>query len=105
MGPPSRTPRSLALSGAKGVLQALFGERAAPRSPGSCAHERGYVNDIGTNGAKAAKLPQAAVAYQDSPKNGQQCDNCGVFIAPNSCKTVTGVVSPTGWCKIWVKKA
>jgi len=60
---------------------------------------------VGTNGAKAAKLPQAAVAYQDSPKNGQQCDNCGVFIAPNSCKTVTGVVSPTGWCKIWVKKA
>jgi hypothetical protein len=60
---------------------------------------------IGASGAKAAVLPQAAVAYQDSPKNGQQCDGCGLFIAPNSCKSVAGVISPTGWCKIWVKKA
>jgi hypothetical protein len=57
--------------------------------------------------AYAAKFPQSspAVAYQGSPKDGRQCDGCSLFQAPSSCQVVDGTVSPTGWCKLWVKKA
>lgn len=58
-----------------------------------------------STGAKAGKMAQTAVAYQDTPKDGKQCDGCNLFVAPNSCKTVDGTISPTGWCRIWVKKA
>jgi hypothetical protein len=60
---------------------------------------------LGATAAKAAGLPQSAVAYQASPKDGHQCDGCSFFIAPNACKSVSGAISPTGWCKLWVKKA
>jgi len=53
----------------------------------------------------AAKMSQPSVAYQDSPKGDQQCSNCSLFQAPNSCTLVDGNISPTGWCKFWVKKA
>jgi hypothetical protein len=56
-------------------------------------------------GAKAAKMAQAAVRYQTSPKDGKQCSGCNLFIAPNTCKTVDGTISPSGWCALWVKKA
>jgi len=52
---------------------------------------------------EAATLPQSAVAYQDSPKDGKQCDGCKLFVAPSSCKSVSGTISPKGWCKLWVK--
>ena len=51
-----------------------------------------------------AKMSQAAVAYQDSPKSDRSCAGCNLFVAPSSCKTVDGTISPNGWCKIWVKK-
>ena len=60
---------------------------------------------MGVSGANAAGLPQTAVSYQDSPKDGKQCDGCTLFVAPDSCKSVAGTISPTGWCKLWVKKA
>jgi len=60
---------------------------------------------MGASGAKAAGLPPTAVAYQATPKDGKQCDGCNLFVAPNACKTVAGEISPTGWCKLWVKKA
>ena len=53
----------------------------------------------------AASMSPTAVGYQDSPKDGRECDGCNLFIAPNACKTVKGDISPKGWCKIWVKKA
>jgi len=28
-----------------------------------------------------------------------------LFVAPNACKSVAGEIAPTGWCKLWVKKA
>jgi len=58
-----------------------------------------------TAGSANAGLPQTAVSYQSTPKNGQQCDGCNIFVPPNACKTVTGTIAPTGWCKLWVKKA
>jgi hypothetical protein len=59
---------------------------------------------LSSTGAEA-KMAQTAVAYQDSPKDGKQCDGCNLFVSPSSCKTVDGAVSPHGWCKIWVKKS
>jgi hypothetical protein len=53
----------------------------------------------------AASMSPTAVGYQDSPKDGRQCDGCNLFVSPNACKTVKGVISPKGWCRIWVKKS
>ena len=36
------------------------------------------------------KLTQGDVAYQPTPKKGQRCDNCRVFVPPNGCNSVTG---------------
>jgi len=52
-----------------------------------------------------AKMSQKSVTYQDSPKGDQQCSNCSLFQAPNTCTLVDGNISPVGWCKFWVKKA
>ena len=52
---------------------------------------------------EAATLPPSAVAYQDGPKDGKQCDGCKLFVAPSSCKSVSGTISAKGWCKLWVK--
>jgi hypothetical protein len=57
-----------------------------------------------TTPAHAAKAPQKAVKYQDTPKGEQQCDNCALFEAPSSCKTVDGTISPQGWCMVYAKK-
>ena len=55
--------------------------------------------------ADAATLPPSAVSYQSTPKGGKQCDGCNLFVAPSGCKSVSGAIAPTGWCKLWVKKA
>jgi hypothetical protein len=55
--------------------------------------------------ARAAKAPQKAVKYQDMPKGDQSCENCALFEAPSSCKTVDGTVSAQGWCMVYAKKA
>jgi hypothetical protein len=54
--------------------------------------------------AQAAKAPQKAVKYQDTPKGEQRCDNCALFEPPSSCKTVDGTISPEGWCIVYAKK-
>ena len=58
-----------------------------------------------TSGQAQAKIAQAAVHYQTTPKDGKQCDGCNFFIAPNGCKMVDGDIAATGWCALWVKKA
>lgn len=54
--------------------------------------------------AKAAKVAQASVGYQNSPKGDQQCGNCAQFLPPNACNFVDGTISSSGWCQIWAKK-
>lgn len=54
--------------------------------------------------ARAAKMPQSAVGYKPSPNGSQRCDNCRLWQPPNSCKSVDGTISPSGWCKIYVPK-
>jgi hypothetical protein len=53
----------------------------------------------------AAKMAQTAVAYQATPKGDQQCGNCSLFQPPSACTLIDGTISPSGWCKFWVKKA
>jgi hypothetical protein len=53
--------------------------------------------------AQAAKVSQKVVNYQESPKGAAMCSNCKLFIAPSSCQTVDGTISPNGWCSIYQK--
>ncbi|HEX3938095.1 MAG TPA: high-potential iron-sulfur protein [Xanthobacteraceae bacterium] len=50
-------------------------------------------------------MAQASVAYQTTPKGDQQCGNCSLFQPPSACTLVDGTITPSGWCKFWVKKA
>jgi len=52
-----------------------------------------------------AKMAQTNVGYQTEPKDGKECDQCNFFVAPNACKVVDGDITPTGYCKLWNKKA
>lgn len=54
--------------------------------------------------ARAAKVSQKIVKYQEMPKGEQHCENCALFEAPSSCKTVDGTISPQGWCIVYAKK-
>ncbi len=54
--------------------------------------------------AAQTKVAQKAVAYQDTPKGAQRCDNCLQFEVPSSCKVVEGTISPSGWCGVYAKK-
>lgn len=66
----------------------------------------GGVAVLGTvpSNAEAAQVSQKLVAYQSMPHGTQQCDNCAQFLPPSSCKVVEGTISPSGWCKVYVKK-
>jgi len=53
-------------------------------------------------GSASAKVPQKGVQYVAvSTKPKMNCANCASFIKPNACKTVDGVIAPTGYCMIW----
>ncbi len=51
------------------------------------------------------KLAKNLVQYQDSPKNGQECDKCVQFVAPEGCKVVDGKINPKGWCSAYAPKS
>jgi hypothetical protein len=50
------------------------------------------------------KVSQADAKYQAQPKDGQQCDGCVQFQAPNACKLVDGNIAPAGWCQLFAAK-
>lgn len=52
-----------------------------------------------------SKQKQTDVAYQTSPKDGNQCDKCAMFVAPDGCQGVEGKISPSGWCDLFSPKA
>jgi spermidine/putrescine-binding protein len=54
--------------------------------------------------AYAQKADKKSMQYQDTPKDGQQCDACVYFQAPNKCGIVEGDISPKGWCVAYNKK-
>jgi hypothetical protein len=51
----------------------------------------------------AAKIAPNLVAYQDKPMGDHDCSNCKLFVAPDGCRSVDGKISPSGWCKMWIK--
>lgn len=55
-------------------------------------------------GVAAAKVSQKDVGYKPTPKGASRCDNCLQWQPPNACKVVSGVISPQGWCSIYVHK-
>jgi hypothetical protein len=57
-------------------------------------------------GAVAAtpKFSQAQAKYQATPKGAQRCAVCSQFVAPASCKTIDGKISPNGWCVMFAPK-
>jgi hypothetical protein len=71
------------------------------------------VSAVGSSGLLAGmtgwadastKVPQSAVHYQPAPKDGQDCQHCYQFVSPSGCRLVDGDITPTGWCRLWVKK-
>ncbi len=71
---------------------------------------------LGTRAAVAqtTKATQAAVHYQDQPKDGKKCATCNFFIPPSgtasgaasagTCKIVQGSISPMGWCDFYAPR-
>ena len=55
--------------------------------------------------AEAGQMTQQAAGYKSTPKGDQRCDGCSLFQAPSSCKFVAGDISPSGWCRLYVKKS
>lgn len=84
-------------------------------STGAGMSRRGLMQTIIVGGATIATagLAQAAplkvkpttVSYQPTPKGRARCDNCAKWLPPNACKTVDGVISPSGWCNVYAPKA
>jgi len=75
--------------------------RGATLLAGSAAFVAGSLAPVA---AQTGKMSQQAAAYQPSPKNGQKCLDCALFIQPQACKVVDGTISPVGWCKFYAKK-
>lgn len=55
--------------------------------------------------ALASQVAPSTVAYQPTPKDGKQCSGCAQFVAPGSCKVVSGAISPAGWCSLFAAKS
>jgi len=55
--------------------------------------------------AQAAKVAPSAAEYQATPKGESKCSGCSSFIAPGSCKLVSGAISPSGWCILFAAKS
>lgn len=94
----------------RGQDSSAGGEAPAPGAAGeaSPSGEAARTPDAAAPEAPAAgtpqpaKVSQASVQYQDQPHGAQKCANCIQFIQPNACKVVEGVISPEGWCALWV---
>jgi len=58
----------------------------------------------------AGKTPKAAMQYQDTPKNGEKCTTCALWVPPEgdakmgACQVVAGEIDPNGWCVAYAAK-
>jgi len=50
------------------------------------------------------KWAQEAAGYRPKPMGVAECGNCENFEAPSSCKIVGGVITPTGWCRLYAQR-
>ena len=74
----------------RSILKAGFALAAAAMSEGLAAQQ---------------KIAQNMVQYQESPKDGKECDQCAQFVAPGSCKVVDGKINPKGYCVAFTPKS
>ena len=58
----------------------------------------------GTARAQDEKLDPKLAQYQQTPKDGNECDKCVNWMPPNSCKIVAGEINPKGWCVAFAPK-
>jgi hypothetical protein len=55
-------------------------------------------------------MSKAAAKYQETPKDGQTCDQCLHWIPGKTprdrgqCKVVEGDINPKGWCIVFAPK-
>jgi len=59
---------------------------------------------VGGEAVAASKMSQKSAGYRGTPLGKSRCDNCGLWRGPASCKTVDGVISPSGWCNLYNSK-
>ena len=70
-----------------------------------CLGALGAASFAGAASAQVAKkATQAAVHYQQGPKDGKHCSLCQHFQAPSSCRIVDGAINPNGFCIMFSKK-
>ena len=51
---------------------------------------------------EVAQVPKGRVHYQWTPNSqGSHCSICANFVAPISCKVVSGTISPEGYCLVF----
>lgn len=50
------------------------------------------------------KVSKASVKYRDAPNNGKKCSGCTMWVYPNKCTAVRGVISSEGWCSLFEAK-
>ena len=67
------------------------------------------VSVISIPRAVAGKAAKSDFYYQETPKNGQSCSSCRMFMAQangrGGCALLEGDVVPTGWCMAYSPKA
>jgi hypothetical protein len=62
----------------------------------------GAVGIASTARAQSAKADPSTVGYvAKSATAGQVCSGCVQFVAPGSCKIVSGAIAPGGWCELY----
>lgn len=54
--------------------------------------------------AQDEKIAQELVQYQNTPKDGQECDKCAQWVDPDACKIVAGKINPKGYCVAYAPK-
>ncbi len=54
--------------------------------------------------AEEEKIAQELVQYQNTPKDGQECDKCAQWVDPDACKIVAGKINPKGYCVAYAPK-
>lgn len=42
------------------------------------------------------------VGYRDEPYLGRTCSRCVLYAGDGKCVILSELVSPEGWCKLWV---
>ena len=49
------------------------------------------------------KVQKIKVQYQNGPRGKQKCSGCTMWVPPNKCTAVEGMISNEGWCNLYEK--